>query len=79
MPKFCKDCKWFMLATRHDGDDQVEYARCGNTATHTKRVDYVRGMEITETMHCSSARLSSSPCGPEGKLFEAKMEVSHVA
>lgn len=62
--KLCKDCKH--ARDRYDHFEAEWYKDC-HLRPHT---DIVTG-EVTH-QECHEARAHFSPCGPEGKLFEAK-------
>ena len=63
--KFCKDC----LHYRRDNDDWAGLDFCAHPSLPLKR-DWVRGEPMDH--YCSEVRAFNEPCGPDGKLFEAK-------
>ena len=69
MPKFCKDCSHAMIK---NGD--VANAKCELAPRHDHTGDYLVTGIASEPVYsyCATARLDSQPCGPDGKLFEAK-------
>lgn len=76
-PKFCKDCKFWNPGDR-TGDDALKYAKCSQQAVvlwnSSVGRDYSEFLAtgILQAPYCSSGRLSISPCGPDGLLFEPK-------
>lgn len=69
--KLCKDCKYWMPSTLG-----AEYDKCSHPATQPPpKVDLVRGADGASgpQRFCDLARMVVvSPCGPDGKLWEAR-------
>jgi hypothetical protein len=77
--KFCRDCK-------HHRGEQARFFKCARTGWKRTEAEYL----VTGTRYanddemrrelmdfCSSARLPSGHCGPDGKLYEP-IEVKEV-
>ena len=63
--KLCKDCNHVRPAL----DGRIDrFARCALLEPTSSPVNG----EPMQDNYCESMRLSSQPCGPEGKLWEAK-------
>lgn len=64
--KLCKDCKYSTRALL----DTAEMAECRHEKTVF--VSLVTGAQIYPNVLCYAFRGADKPCGPEGKLWEAR-------
>lgn len=64
--KFCKDCKYCVLAAYQD--EGMDYAKCRSPNFGDKNL--VSGQMPNK--FCTSSRISDDECGEEAKYFEAK-------
>ena len=71
MDRFCINCR-HCVPSGPDGVDPMEFARCGHPEARRDDIDFVRGGVTTKQRYASIMRMCVHPCGPEGKLFEAK-------
>jgi hypothetical protein len=65
--KYCEDCKWFEYNFFYG----KETGKCTNPFALKENDHYARVARKCAP-YASIVRMTGSPCGPEGKLFEAK-------
>jgi len=79
IPKFCKDCKYFIPNRSWNENDiqYIQYSKCSRFSTtivHEDENYLVTGVDKSvvevEYSYCSSARKLEHMCGKSGKMFE---------
>jgi hypothetical protein len=77
IPKFCKDCKYFIPNSKFWNKHAFQYSKCSrfNTTTVDEDDNYlVNGVDNSvvkvEYSFCSTARKFEHMCGKSGKMFE---------
>lgn len=69
--KLCIECRHFLPAA--DPKDNARWGKCRASIDKPAHRSPVDGRDNEPTyFYAEIARYSSQPCGPEGKLFEAK-------
>jgi len=63
--KLCKDCKWAQQGA------SWQLWRCLHPENRRPEGNPVTGEPLTIWLFCEEMRGVLSPCGPDGKLFEA--------
>lgn len=80
-PQFCRDCRWAQKfdgtgpSEDEDGEPSViSISRCLHASALVEgQTDIVTGEVIpAHYLYCSTMRFHTSPCGPEGRLFEPR-------
>jgi len=60
--RLCRDCRWRRR-------NLVFEEKCAHQIVSPAQVDIVTGSTRPKRLYCSTARLSGSPCGPDGELW----------